>query len=145
MSRPARTALTDGPIRLAVVGAHLRGEPLHGQLTDLDARFVELTRTAPCYRLHALDTEPPKPGLQRVADDTGAAIEVEVYELTPTAFARFVAAIPAPLGIGRIRLEDGSDVAGFICEPYALVDAPDISAYEGWRAYRQSLPASEST
>ena len=124
-------------IHIAVVGAHLEGQPLHRQLTERGATFLIRTTTATCYRLFALDTTPPKPGLQRVAadDPSATAIEVEVYALEPAAFADFVDHIPAPLGIGRIELDGGSSVAGFICEPIALVDAIDISHYGGWRGY----------
>jgi allophanate hydrolase len=66
-------------LRLAVVGAHLSGEPLNPQLTTLGARIVRATRTAPCYRLYALDGPPPaRPGLVRVANAAGTKIEVEV-------------------------------------------------------------------
>jgi allophanate hydrolase len=122
-------------IRLAVVGAHLEGMPLHGQLTGDGARLVARTRTAPRYRLHALaNTTPPKPGLEHVATG-GAAIEVEVYSLRPEAFGRFVAAVPRPLAIGRLVLEDGSEVSGFVCEPAGLAGATDITSYGGWRAW----------
>jgi allophanate hydrolase len=121
-------------VPLAVVGAHLGGQPLNHQLTDRGATLVSVTRTAPVYRLHALATEPPKPGLVRV-DAGGAAIEVEVWDLAPAAFADFVDAIPAPLCIGRVFLTDGTDVAGFLCEPMALAGAPDITAFGGWRRY----------
>jgi len=124
-------------VRLAVVGAHLAGEVLHHQLSDRGATLVSETTTAPVYRLFALATDPPKPGLVRVGpDEDGAAIEVEVWALEPAAFASFVNEIPAPLGIGRIVLLDGSDVAGFICEPIALAEgAVDITRYGGWRAF----------
>ncbi|MCU1354038.1 MAG: Amidase [Acidimicrobiales bacterium] len=123
--------------RMAVVGAHLTGQPLHHQLTDRGAQLVATTRTAPAYRLYALATEPPKPGLLRLAadDPAGAAIEVEVWELGLAAFGSFVDAIPAPLGVGRVMLEDGTDVAGFLCEPVAVADAVDITQHGGWRAY----------
>ncbi|HKY15850.1 MAG TPA: hypothetical protein VJM33_13080 [Microthrixaceae bacterium] len=127
---------------LAVVGAHLEGQPLHHQLSDRDARLVARTTTSPRYRLFALATEPPKPGLVRVADPdagAGAAIEVEVWELDPAAFGTFVAEIPPPLAIGTIELADGSEVSGFVCEPYALDGAPEITGFGGWRAYRASL------
>jgi allophanate hydrolase len=122
-------------IRLAVVGAHLEGMPLHPQLTALGARLVAKTRTAPRYRLHALaNTSPPKPGLELVGDG-GAAIEVEIYSLAPDAFGRFVAAVPRPLAIGRLELDDGSQVSGFVCEPSGLEGATDITSYGGWRAW----------
>ncbi|PPJ49358.1 allophanate hydrolase [Rhizobium sp. KAs_5_22] len=127
-------------IDLVVVGAHLSGMPLNSQLRDLDARFSRATRTAETYRLHALaGTRPPKPGLIRSSGDDGAMIEVEVWQLTPDAFGRFVAAIPSPLGIGTIELSDGTSAKGFLVEPVALTGAEDITAHRGWRAYMQSL------
>ncbi|MCU1453981.1 MAG: Amidase [Acidimicrobiales bacterium] len=129
--------MTSTSAQLAVVGAHLTGQPLNHQLTDRGGRLLRTTRTAPTYRLYALATEPPKPGLVRVAaGEGGAAIEVEVWELALAEFGAFVAAIPAPLGVGRVLLADGSDVAGFLCEPIALVSgAVDITGHGGWRAY----------
>ncbi len=138
---PAMVAEED-LIDLVVVGAHLSGMPLNSQLRDLDARFSRATRTAETYRLHALaGTRPPKPGLIRSSDDNGAMIEVEVWQLTPDAFGRFVAAIPAPLGIGTIELSDGTSAKGFLVEPVALAGAgaEDITVHRGWRAYMQSL------
>jgi allophanate hydrolase len=138
---PARTLTPARPVtRLAVCGAHLSGLPLNLQLTSLGARLVRATRTAPTYKLFALpDTTPPKPGLVRAAaGESGCAIEVEVWELSTDAFGRFVAAIPAPLGIGTILLEDGTSVQGFLCEAHAVRDARDITALGGWRAFLAS-------
>ncbi|MBA3041603.1 MAG: allophanate hydrolase [Alphaproteobacteria bacterium] len=136
---PAMVAEED-LIDLVVVGAHLSGMPLNSQLRDLDARFSRATRTAETYRLHALaGTRPPKPGLIRSSGDNGAMIEVEVWQLTPDAFGRFVAAIPSPLGIGTIELSDGTSAKGFLVEPIALAGAEDITVHRGWRAYMQSL------
>ncbi len=127
-----------GLISIAVVGAHLSGEPLNHQLTMLDGRFIRATRTAPVYRLYALpNTTPAKPGLGRV-DSNGVAIEVEVWGLSAEAFGTFVAAVPPPLCIGSLSLADGTRVSGFLCEGYALAGATDISSFGGWRAYRQS-------
>lgn len=123
-------------VRLAVVGAHLRGMPLNGQLTERDARFVEQTETAPEYRLLALaGTTPPKPGLIREPAGGGAAIEVELWDVPVAAFGSFVELIPAPLGIGSLRLADGREVKSFICEGWAADDAHDITGYGGWRAF----------
>ena len=119
---------------LAVVGAHLKDMPLHWQLTSRDARFVRATRTAPSYRLYAMaNSTPPKPALIHVTDD--AAIEVEIFELDVAAFGSFVAAVPAPLAIGTVTLEDGSEVKGFVAEPRAIEGAEDITALGGWRAF----------
>ena len=129
-------AATDRGITLAVVGAHLRGQPLHHQLTAVGAEFAGQTTTAPEYRLYALaETMPAKPGLVRVMTG-GAAIEVETYRLTAAAFGAFVAAVPMPLCIGSVRLGSGSIVSGFLCEPSAVEGATDITRYGGWRAYR---------
>lgn len=122
---------------LAVVGAHLAGMPLHGQLTERGCRLRERTQTAPHYRLHALPgTVPPKPGLARVAaGSSGSAIAVEVYDMPLDEVGSFLALIPAPLGLGSIELASGEWVKGFICEPAALAGAPDISHHGGWAAY----------
>ncbi|HEY4160285.1 MAG TPA: hypothetical protein VGM29_19365, partial [Polyangiaceae bacterium] len=120
---------------LAVVGAHLSGQPLNHQLTSLGATLVRACKTAPEYRLYALQgTVPPKPGLERVLTG-GVAIEVEVWQLTPEAFGRFMQGVPSPLVIGTLVLDDGQSVHGFLCEPFALGAATDISQYGGWRAY----------
>ena len=128
--------MTD-PIAIAVLGAHLTGEPLNHELTELGAVHVATCSTAPIYRLYVLEAVPPKPGLIRVgADDASAgAIEVEVWQLDAAAFGAFVDHVPAPLTIGRVVLADGSDVAGFLCEPVAARQAEDITALGGWRAY----------
>ncbi|OXC92093.1 allophanate hydrolase, partial [Achromobacter sp. KAs 3-5] len=127
-------------VRVAVVGAHLTGMPLNHQLTSRHAVFVEKTATAGDYRLFALaNTTPPKPGLVKM--DSGAAIEVELWDVPVTAFGAFVAEIPAPLGIGTLELADGRLVKGFICEPRGLEGARDITEFGGWRAYLASLNA----
>ncbi len=135
---PAISVASDW-IAVAVLGAHLSGEPLNHQLTETGGRFLRAARTAPKYRFFALpNTTPAKPGLARVAED-GVAIELEVWALPPAAFGNFVARIPGPLCIGRIEIEDGSVVSGFLCEGYAFSGARDISEFGGWRAYRRSL------
>jgi allophanate hydrolase len=127
-------------ILIAVVGAHLRGQPLNHQLTSRKAEFIRQTRTAPCYRLFALaNTQPPKPGLKRVAEKLAQGIEVEIWSLDDAAFGSFVAEIPPPLGIGTLELEDGTSVKGFLCEPIGLNGARDITEFGGWRAFRASL------
>jgi allophanate hydrolase len=125
-------------LSLAVVGAHLQGMPLHGQLIERGCRLIESTTTAPAYRLFALPgTQPLKPGLARV-DAGGQAIAVEVYEMPQAVVGSFLALIPPPLGLGSIQLADGRWVKGFICEPAALAGAQDISHFGGWRAWLAS-------
>ena len=128
---------TAGTVRLAVVGAHLSGLALNHQLTGRGARLVAITRTAPIYRLYALPGPGvARPGLVRVAEG-GGAIEAEVWELSPAALGALMTEVPAPLGIGRAVLEDGSEVHGFICEGVAaqLEGARDVTALGGWRAH----------
>ncbi|TLS45531.1 allophanate hydrolase [Streptomyces montanus] len=131
-------ALAAPPVRVAVVGAHLSGQPLNGQLLALGAELERTTGTAPVYRLHALATDPPKPGLVHVGAG-GAAIEAEVWRLPAEGLGLLVAALPRPMALGRVMLADGSDVPGFLCEPDALGAARDITGYGGWRAYLESL------
>ena len=124
-------------LTIAVVGAHLSGQPLNHQLTERGARFVRATQTAPVYRLFALPaTTPPKPGLVRAtAAQPAGAIEVELWALSPAAFGDFVARVPAPLCIGSVELADGTRVSGFLCEPRAIEGARDITSFAGWRAF----------
>ncbi len=125
-------------IAVAVLGAHLSGMPLNHQLTSRGATLVKTTRTAPHYQFFALaGTVPPKPGIIRVdpTQETGYAIEVEVWDIPLTEFGSFVAEIPPPLGIGSLVLEDGTTVKGFICEGYAIAGATDISHHGGWRSF----------
>ena len=131
------TDASRGMIPVAVVGAHLSGQPLNGQLTERGATLVRTTTTASRYRLHALPTIPPKPGLIRDSKQ-GAGIEVEVWKMPMESFGSFVGLIPHPLGIGTIELADGSWVKGFICEPEALGSAPDITCHGGWRNFLKS-------
>ncbi|HVW46090.1 MAG TPA: allophanate hydrolase [Solirubrobacterales bacterium] len=121
-------------VELFVAGAHLSGMPLNHQLTERGARLVGEARTAPRYRLYALDTEPPKPGVVRV-DSEGASLPGEIWTLAPAALGTFLAAIPQPMALGEVKLDDGRTVVGFLCEPIALAAARDITAAGGWRAY----------
>lgn len=126
----------DDEIELVVVGAHLSGMPLNGELRKLGARFCRAAKTAPAYRLYALANQAtPKPGLVRSADGRGSSIEVEVWSFPPDGFGWFVAAIPPPLGIGTIELLDGTAPKGFLVETAGLKGAVDISQLGGWRAY----------
>jgi allophanate hydrolase len=80
-------------------------------------------------------TQPPKPGLLRIAAGSGSAIELEIWAIPVESFGRFVAAIPPPLSIGTIVLADGRTVKGFLVEAQATVGARDISALGGWRTF----------
>jgi len=136
---PAKANRDDIPI--AVVGAHLSGMALNGELKALGGQLLEAAVTAPDYKLYALDTTPPKPGMLRVEAGKGAAIALEIWTLSASAFGKFVAEVPPPLSIGTVRLADGRGVKGFIVEAAALDEARDISSFGGWRAYMAEATA----
>jgi allophanate hydrolase len=134
--RPLPSAAPAGTLELVVVGAHLSGLALNHELRALGASFLRAATTEPCYRLYALPGGPPeRPGLVRVAAGTGNAIAAEVWALPPEGFARFVAGIPPPLGIGTLLLADGTRPKGFLCEAEAIRSAKEISSFGGWRSY----------
>jgi allophanate hydrolase len=142
---PSGATAADEPVLVAVVGAHLTGMPLNHQLTDRGATLVRSTRTATAYRLYDLGGSPARPGLVRtvadgVADPGAGAIEVEVWSLGTGGFGSFVTLVPSPLCIGTVELEDGSTVAGFLCEEIATRGATDVTATGGWRAHLRSSP-----
>ncbi|MEM9444908.1 MAG: allophanate hydrolase [Verrucomicrobiota bacterium] len=125
-------------VALAVCGAHLSGLPLNHQLTERQAKLLKCCKTAPSYQFFALEGGPPyRPGLIR--SNQGDAIEVEIWEMPLKHFGSFVANIPEPLGIGKVELENGSWVSGFICEDYAIEKAVDITSFGSWRNYMSSL------
>jgi len=129
------TGLCGDEIAIAVVGAHLSGMALNGELKALGARLLEQAQTAPDYRLYALATTPPKPGMLRVSAGAGSSIELELWALSAASFGKFVAAVPPPLSIGTVRLADGGSVKGFIVEAADIDGAREISAFGGWRAF----------
>jgi allophanate hydrolase len=133
------TVTDDGLIEIMVVGAHLTGMPLNHELTGSGGKLEKKCRTAAEYRLFVLpNTAPPKPGLIREPGFAGDGLEVEIWKVTPAAFGRFVHNIPAPLGIGKVTLDDGKVVSGFLCEAYAVEGAQEITHLGGWRTYIKS-------
>jgi len=129
-------ATPPGCVLVAVLGAHLSGQPLNGQLTDRGARLKKTCKTAPGYRFYSLGA---KPGLVREDGFAGPGIEVEVWAVPSQEFGSFVALIPPPLSIGTAALDDGSTVKCFLCEPYAIADAKEITELGGWRAHLKQV------
>ncbi|HEX3875202.1 MAG TPA: allophanate hydrolase, partial [Solirubrobacteraceae bacterium] len=131
-------------VELFVLGAHRTGQPLNHQLTDRGGRPLGVTSTAPTYRMHRLDTEPPKPGLVRV-ERGGGPIEGELWAMPAAGLASLLGVLPAPMSLGAVALAGGRSVVGFLCEPIGLENAPDISAHGSWPAFlasqRTSVPA----
>lgn len=129
----------DAQLRIAVCGAHMSGLPLNGDMRRLGAVFMREARTKADYRLFALPGGPPeRPGLVRVGKG-GSAIAVQVWAMPRDSVGDFLASISAPLSLGRVALEDGTQVTGFLCEAWAvdadLSGARDITATGGWRSY----------
>lgn len=133
--RPAEAPPQEGTL-VAVVGGHMEGMPLNGELVALGARKVAAVRTEPLYRLFALTgIAPARPGLLRVGPEEGYAIEGELWSVPDAGFARFMSGIGGPLGIGTVLIDGIGPVKGFLCEAWATREAEDISRHGGWRAY----------
>ena len=133
-------AVPHGCVLMAVVGAHLSGEPLNWQMTERRARLIRTVRSHADYRLYVLpNATPAKPGLVFDPGYGGAGVELEVWAMPEDTVGSFLMGIPAPLCLGTVRLEDGSTVKGFLCEPAGVVGAKEITELGGWRNYLQSL------
>jgi allophanate hydrolase len=135
---PPASRLASGQVRVAVCGAHLSGLPLNWQLTSRGARLVAEVDSAPEYKFYALPDGPPfRPGMVRVApgEGSGGAVQMEIWELPAKEFGSFVAGIPAPLGIGTVKLADGGSVLGFVCEAAAVEGSEDITHLGSWRTF----------
>ena len=125
-------------IALTVVGAHMSGLPLNHELTQLGARFLYASKTAPKYRLYSLaEAHPIRPCLVR--DESGSSIAIEVWAMPSKRFGEFIKGIPQPLGIGTLDLENNEQVKGFICESCATKNAEDVTNHGGWRNYLHSI------
>ncbi|UVO10986.1 allophanate hydrolase [Mycobacterium sp. SVM_VP21] len=131
----ASPLLIPNGVDLAVFGAHLRGQPLHWQLEELGARYLGDIRTSDAYRLTALDTTPPKPGLIRTSPGAGACIDGELYRISEAGLGRFLAALPAPMALTSVELENGNNVVGFTATHDAVSSATDITELRSWKHY----------
>jgi allophanate hydrolase len=129
----------DGFMSIAVCGAHMEGLPLNHQLLQRGGRLVKRAKTAARYRLFALPGEPARPGLVRDSN-RGGSIEIEIWTLRSADLGSFVEGIPAPLGLGKVELQGGETVTGFVCESHGTDSAVEITALGGWRAYLAESP-----
>lgn len=120
---------------LAVNGTLMRGLALNGHLLAAGATFVRETSTAPVYRLWSIADR--HPAMVRVASG-GAAVAVEVWSVPAAGLADILAKEPPGLSIGKVRLEDGSEVLGVLGEPILCEGRREITQYGGWRAYLQA-------
>ena len=139
VAEPSPTLVDEG-IDVLVVGAHLKGFPVHHQLTDRGARFQGDVVTSDAYRFVDLGTTPPKPGLVRHGPGLGAPIAGELYRMSAAGLGTFLAGLPVPMGLTSVELSDGRWVTGFCCSYEAGEAGADITEFGGWRAYAASPP-----
>lgn len=134
-------------IKLAVVGAHLKGLPLHWQLEKVNATYISSPKTSKNYELYALPKTGPilKPGLRRVSGANGSKIQLELYSVPLENFGTFIAMVPEPLGIGSVELESGEWVKSFICEEsgYLAKGSVNITSFGGFKPYTDFLAKEE--
>ncbi len=119
-------------VSLAVNGTLMRGLERNAHLVQAGAVFDREAQTAPCYRLWSIADV--HPAMLRVASG-GRSIAVEIWLVPPAGIAAILLAEPDGLCVGRVRLDDGSEVLGVLCEPALVEGRPEISEHGGWRAY----------
>lgn len=124
---------SSGSVLLAVNGTLMRGLKLNQHLTAVNATFVREAATEPAYRLWSIDDD--HPAMVHVTDDSGAAVQVEVWAVPRQRLAGLLESEPSGLAIGKVRLEDSSTVLCVLGETAAVEGQRDITEYGGWRAY----------
>lgn len=126
-------------VPLVVVGAHRKGQPLAAELEGRGAFWDGPVTTAAQYRMVALETTPPKPGVVRSA--RGAGLVAERWLLSEAALGSFLAELPEPMLLGSITLDDGSRAVGFACDAVAAAEGRDITEYHDWIKYLEENAA----
>jgi len=130
--RPWPLAAGAVAVPLVVVGAHRKGQPLMAELEQRGAFWDGPVALAPRYRMVALDTRPPKPGVVR--SDDGAELVAERWLLSEAALGSFLAELPEPMLLGSVLLNDGSTAVGFACDAVAASRGRDITHFGDWLA-----------
>ena len=133
MSEPVQSVL------LAVNGTLMRGLELNPNLLAVKATFVRAAGTEPAYRLWSINDR--HPAMVRVKRG-GVAVEVEVWSVPASGVASILLKEPAGLSIGKVKLNDGSEVLGVLGEPILCEGQKEITSFGGWRAYVASLKKS---
>lgn len=135
-------------ISFIVSGNHMSGLSRSHELPELGGRLVGTCRMAECYRLHVLETEPEKPALVRVEpipSGSHGAIDAEEWLLPEAALLQLALSLQPPQAIGRLWLDDGRLVYGFVVEPAGMLGAQDITHLGSWRAFLASREAERLT
>lgn len=119
-------------ILLAVNGTLMRGLKLNGNMLAAGATFVREAKTDAYYRCWSIKDD--HPAMIRTKEPT-AEIDVEIWAVSAQGLADILAKEPAGLCIGKVQLNDGSEVLGVLGEPWVVEGEKDITAYGGWRNY----------
>ena len=119
---------------LAVNGTLMRGLELENNLKAVNAVFLKESQTEKAYRLYTIDDKYPA----MVKDEQGAAIDVELYEISEEGMQEVLSKEPEGLTIKEITLIDGSQVQGVVGLPFIIRNRKEITLYGGWRNYLAS-------
>jgi allophanate hydrolase len=85
------TLLTENGVDLAIFAADLRSRSLHRQLEQLGARYAgPITKS-----------------------EQGAPVQGELFRISEAGLGRFLAALPLPMALTRVELENGRNAIGF--------------------------------
>jgi hypothetical protein len=125
-----------GSVLLAVNGTLMRGLKDNPHMTAAKGTFVREAATEPAYRLWSVDDN--HPAMIHVGDDSGTALQVEVWAVPLEGLAGLLENEPSGLAIGKVRLGDGSTVLGVLGESALVAGQREITGYGGWRAYAQA-------
>ena len=118
---------------LADNGTLMRGLELNPNMVAAGATFVREASTVPAYRLWTINDV--HPAMIRVTDDSGTAVELEVWDVPLDGLAGILLKEPPGLTIGKVTLDDGSEVLGVLGEPALVEGQLEITEHGGWRAY----------
>ena len=119
---------------LAVNGTLMRGLELENNLKAVNATFIKESQTEKAYRLYTIEDKYPA----MIKDEKGAAIDVELYEISEEGIQEVLSKEPAGLTIKKILLVDGSSVYGVVGLPFIIEGRTEITKYGGWRNYLAS-------
>jgi carbamate kinase len=135
-TRIVNTSGHDGPagsVLLAVNGTLMRGLKYNPHMIAAKATFVREAATEPAYRLWSVRDD--HPAMIHVTDGTGRTVNVEVWAVPLEGLAGLLGEEPSGLAIGKIRLDDGSEILGVLGESALIEGQREITEYGGWRAY----------
>ena len=123
-------------VLLAVNGGLMSGMRSNQAMLDAGGEFLRNDQTAKRYRLWSIDEQ--FPAMVRVSNG-GAAIALEVWQLTATGLVAILNREAVGLSVGKVELASGERVLGVIDEPVLCEGHKEITEFGGWRSYRESI------